>query len=126
MTTETFADYVAQQDARNTIQTNVTKYCLMLCDALADNFKSRNNGKLDGYKFYLESNGRKYHRIVMETGGGNRSVHAFVDKKTGEVYKPASWKAPAKHVRYNLLIIKEREDILENCDWSGSYLYFNR
>lgn len=123
MTTETFADYVSQQDAKNLIQTNVTKYCLMLCDALIDNFKSRNNGKTSDYKFYLESKGRKYHRIVMETGGGNCSVHAFVDKKTGEVYKPASWKGPAKGVRYNLLIITEREDILENCDWSGGYLY---
>ena len=52
-----------------------------------------------------------------------RSVHAFVDMKTGEVYKPASVKAPAKGVRFNLLIIKEREDILENCDWAGGYLY---
>ena len=26
------------------------------------------------------------------------SVTAFIDKQTGEVYKPASWKAPAKHV----------------------------
>ena len=39
----------------------------------------------------------------METESGSRSVHAFIDKKTGEVYKPASFKAPAKHVRYNLL-----------------------
>ena len=33
MTTETFAEYVAQQDARNTIQLNVRKYTLVLCDA---------------------------------------------------------------------------------------------
>jgi hypothetical protein len=46
-----------------------------------------------------------------------------VDKKTGEVYKSASWKAPAKGVRYDLRIIKQREDILANCDWAGSYLY---
>ena len=39
MTTTTFADYVAQQDARNTIQLNVRKWTLMLCDALVDNFK---------------------------------------------------------------------------------------
>ena len=34
MTETTFADYVATQDARNTIQLNVRKYTLMLCDAL--------------------------------------------------------------------------------------------
>ncbi len=33
---------------------------------------------------------------------GQRSAHAFVDKKTGEVYKSASWKSPAKGVRYDL------------------------
>ena len=40
------------------------------------------------------------------------SVTAFIDKNTGEVYKPASWKAPAKHVRYDLRIIREREFLL--------------
>jgi hypothetical protein len=38
MTTETFAEYVAQQDARNTIQLNVRKWTLMLCDALKQNY----------------------------------------------------------------------------------------
>ena len=80
-----------------------------------------NAGK-DMYKFYIES-GRKYHKIIMETGDGSRSVHAFVDKKTGEVYKPASFKSPAKGVRFDLRVIKEREFVLENCDWAGSYLY---
>jgi hypothetical protein len=127
MTTETFADYVAQQDARNTIQLNVRKWTLMLCDALVDNFKSRNRGELAGrpapvYKFYIEE-GRKYHKIIMETDSGSRSVHAFVDKKTGEVYKPASFKAPAKIVRFNLCLIKDREWLLENADWAGGYLY---
>ena len=121
MTTE-FADFVATQDARNTIQLNVRKWTLMLCDALLDNFKSRNNGKDGGYKFYIEE-GRKYLKVIMETGGSSRSVHAFVDKKTGEVYKPASFKAPAKHVRFNLCIMNDREWLLENADWAGGYLY---
>ena len=122
MTTQTFSDYVATQDARNTIELNIRKYCLMLCDCLLEDFKRRNNGKVDDYKFYIES-GRKYHKLIMETGGGSRSVHAFVDKKTGEVYKPASFKAPAKHVRFNLCIISDREWLLENADWAGGYLY---
>ena len=86
--TATFADYAAQQDARNTIQLNVRKWTLMLCDALVDNFKSRNHGSIAGrpapeYKFYPEE-GRKYFKIIMDAHG-SRSVHAFVDKKTGEV-----------------------------------------
>ena len=119
MTTE-FADFVATQDARNQIQLNVRKYTLMLCDVLLMDFYRR--GHTLDYKFYIES-GRKYHKIVMETESGSRSVHAFVDKKTGEVYKPASFKAPAKHVRYNLLSIESREKCFEQADWSGSYLY---
>jgi hypothetical protein len=39
------------------------------------------------------------------------------------VYKPASIKSPAKGVRYDLRLIKDREWLLENADWSGSYLY---
>ena len=119
--TTTFADYVAQQDARNTIELNVRKWSLMLCDALLDNFKSRNNNSSSDYKFYIES-GRKYHKLIMDANG-SRSVHAFVDRKTGEVYKSASWKAPAKGVRYDLRLISDREWLLENADWAGGYLY---
>ena len=124
MTTQTFSDYVATQDARNTIELNVRKYCLMLCDCLLEDFKRANNRKTDDYKFYIES-GRKYHKLIMETGGGSRSVHAFVDKKTGEVYKAASFKAPAKIVRYNLLEINSREECFARADWAGGYLYIN-
>lgn len=125
--TTTFADFQAQQDARNTNQLNVRKYTLMLCDALVDNFKSRNKGTVGRhqapvYKFYIDE-GRKYYKIIMETDGGSRSIHAFVDKKTGDVYKAASFKAPAKGVRFNLLIITDREWLLENADWAGGYLY---
>ena len=131
MTRTEFADFAAQQDARNTIELNIRKYTLMLCDALEQNFKSRNHGTVGryeapSYKFVIES-GRKYHKIIMEVPNDNRppsrSVHAFVDKKTGEVYKAASFKAPAKHVRFNLLVIKEREWLLEHADWAGGYLY---
>ena len=147
--TTSFADFVATQDARNDIQLKIREYCLMLCDALAQDFvhesikrcnffaangsenkeyyeqriQKLKNGE-DHYKFYIES-GRKYHKIWMEDTSNSRSVHAFVDMKTGEVYKPASVKAPAKGVRFNLLIIKEREFVLENCDWAGGYLYRN-
>ena len=70
---------------------------------------------------YQESNDY-YNR---KAGYRQGSVTAFVDKQTGEVYKPASWKSPAKHVRYNLLIIAEREYLLNpiNCDWAGGHLY---
>ena len=113
--TATFADYAAQQDARNTIQLNVTKWTLMLCDSLR-------HAAPEGYDYTFES-GKKYHKVIMIDSAGGRSVHAFVDRKTGEVYKSASWKAPAKGVRYDLRIIEQREWLLQHADWAGSYLY---
>jgi hypothetical protein len=41
--------------------------------------------------------GRKYAKLF--TGG---SVVAFIDMNNGDIYKPAGWKAPAKHVRGNI------------------------
>jgi len=120
MTTD-FQSFKEQQDAKNTIQLNVTKYSLMLCDALQQNYQRQHpNGR--NYSYALVS-GRKYHKLMQCVDGQTESVHAFIDRKTGEVYKPASYKAPAKHVRYNLNIIQEREECLEKCDWAGSYLY---
>jgi len=119
--TTTFTDYVAQKDAQNTIQLNVTKYALMLCDALQQNYQRQYpNGR--NYSYALIS-GRKYHKVMQCVDGQTESVHAFIDKKTGEVYKPASVKAPAKGVRFDLRLIEQREWLLKNADWAGSYLY---
>ena len=80
-----------------------------------------NNGV--GHEFSIES-GRKYHKLIHKwKDNGSQSVHAFIDKKTGDVYKPASWKAPAKYVRFNLLDDNSREECLKRCDWAGGYLY---
>jgi len=97
-----------------------------------DQLEALDNGTANLMKFRIQ-NGRKYYKIIQQDfdtfqdrneyrDGG---VHAFVDKKTGEVYKADSWKSPAKHVRYDLRIIKEREYVLnpDNCGWAGGYLY---
>lgn len=73
------------------------------------------------YTFTYEK-GRKYARIVMHTP--QRSAHAFVDLNTGDVYKSASWKAPAKNgVRFNLLDEKSRQEMYQRADYAGGYLY---
>jgi hypothetical protein len=59
----------------------------------------------------------------MCINGRRDSIHAFIDKKTGEVYKPASLKAPAKGVRYDLRLIEQREWLFQHADWAGGYLY---
>jgi len=50
--------------------------------------------------------GKKYARIVrQEAENGkvfHRSAWAFVNIENGDIFKPASWKAPAKHARGNI------------------------
>ena len=149
--TTTFADYAASADARERIAENVLLWTQMICEALEQDYiettirrqkffaaNETGNPEImtkvteqriaeikngDHYTYMIET-GRKYHKIIMVTEDGARSVHAFVDKKTGEMYMAASWKAPAKNgVRFDLRIIEQREFVLENCDWAGGYLY---
>ena len=73
--------------------------------------------------------GTKYYKLIQRNtrrnslGGDEGSVHAFIHRQSGAVYKPASWKAPAKHVRYNLLDDVSYETCLMKADWLGHYLY---
>ena len=83
---------------------------------------------LDRFRY---SEGKKYYKVTREeydekTGyWRDTTVHAFVDKKTGDVFKPASWKAPAKNVRFSFC---NKKDLLFLTDprcvgWAGGYLY---
>lgn len=77
----------------------------------------------EGLYNYTYEKGRKYAKIVMHTSYGSRSAHMFVDMNTGDCYKAATWKSPAKGIRYNLLDDKSREEMYKRADWSGSHLY---
>ena len=144
MTTTTFAEYAAQQEARKNIELAVLAHTYALCEALRQNYidysirSHQHHLNVDNhdyhkqqidklrkgicdYEFYPET-GKKYHKIVMNANG-SRSVHAFVDKKTGELYKSSSWKSPAKGVRFDLRIIEQREWLLQHATWHGDYLY---
>ena len=89
-----------------------------------------NEGTFKGMRFTITT-GKKYYKIMQNDWDDRANdwrsggVHAFVNKHTGEVYKPASWKSPAKHVRYDLRIINQRDYVLDprNCGWAGGYLY---
>ena len=116
----TFQEFKEAKPAKDQQAADVLKYSEMLCEALTQDFYKKGS-KLD-YKFYIEA-GRKYLKVIMETEAGSRSVHAFIEKKFGNVYKAASWKAPAKHIRFNLLDDNSREECLSRCDWAGGYLY---
>ena len=95
-----------------------------------------NNGTANLYKFVYKT-GKKFHKVYFlqfedaneyynrKAGYTAGSVHCFIDKKTGEVYKAASWKAPAKIVRFDLRLIGDREFLFNpnNISWAGSHLY---
>lgn len=63
--------------------------------------------------------GNKFYKIIKVDN--QRSVHAFVDKITGDLFKPSGWNAPAKGARFNLL--KDMELLKARADWAGGYLY---
>ena len=134
-----------QLQAQQTIADGVLNHTHLLIEALKDNYREysirghqrsveRNESvehhqqRIDELRNgilpidYVIETGKKYHKVIMVDGGSSRSVHAFVDKNTGELYKSSSWKSPAKGVRYDLRLIADREYLMKNADWSGGYL----
>jgi hypothetical protein len=118
------------------------EYCAVLRSKMIQwriNLHRESIGKGDNDKYHLEKidglvngtdpnipeyqiqTGKKYARIVMNDGG--RSVHAFVNLSNGDVYKPASWQAPVKDARYNLMLEDARAVLFNSVDPFGSYLY---
>ena len=80
--------------------------------------------------------GKRYYKIVQqefETWEKSKyygqyrdcSVHCFVDKETGDVYKPASLSAPAKHIRFTFQNVDHLKFLHnpDNVGWAGGYLY---
>ena len=132
---QTYADTITKNYREYHIRTlkgnlsgNYPEYAREQLDAIE-------NGTANLMKFVVKT-GKRYYKIVQqefETWEKSKyygqyrdgSVHAFVDKKTGQVYKPAGWAKPAKHVRYDLRIIREREFLFnpDNTTWAGGYLY---
>ena len=113
----TFAEFVETRPAARKAGDDVMTYTENLCSHLVLDAPS-------GYDFIIVP-GAKYLKVVMVTNSGDRSAHAFVDKKTGDVYKAESWRARAPGVRYNLLDEYAREVCYEACGWCNHYLYRN-
>ena len=93
------------------------------------------NGTANLMKFKVYT-GKRYYKIVQqefETWEKSRyygqyrdgSVHCFVDKETGDVFKAASWSAPAKHIRFTFQNVDHLKFLLnpDNVGWAGGYLY---
>ena len=148
-------EQVIGESVKKTNQTFLRRYVDDYCKALDENFKQdtirslehnlkrdpectysanqlveimQGKAKLDKFRYY---EGKKYLKVVREEYDERNdrwrdtTVHAFINTATGEVYKPASWKTPAKHVRFNFC---NKQDLLFLTDprcvgWAGGYLY---
>ncbi len=143
----TFTDFKQMQPTATAQAKSVLDYVELLCQVLRTNYqnyviqvhrvsidrgdnveyhKKRIDGICEGVDVdeFVYEKGRKYAKILHITNpGGSKSVHMFVDMVTGDCFKPASYKSPAKGIRYNLLDDKSREEMLLRADWAGSYLY---
>ena len=74
------------------------------------------DGSVDKFGVEFEI-GSKYVKIVTISGGGSRSVHSFVEKGDGNIWRAASWKAPARNfVRGNVYNISSYE---KRVQWTG-------
>ena len=125
--TQTYCDTLTENYKQHSISMHQT----FTSDWSKEQLESIKNGTANLTKFVIKT-GRKYHKIMQHEFDTFRdlneyresSVHAFVDKNTGEVYKPASYNSPhTKHVRYNLLDEDSRAECLLRADWAGGYLY---
>ena len=126
--TETYCESLTE----NYKQHSVSMHQNFTSEWSKDQLESINNGTANLTRFVVKT-GRKYYKVMQQEFDTFRdrneyregSVHAFVDKNTGEVYKPASYNAPAKHVRYDLRVINDRAKLHNpnHTGWAGGYLY---
>ena len=90
------------------------------------------NGTANLMKFRIQE-GRRYYKIIQQEYDTfqdrneyrDGSVHSFVDKNTGEVYMAASWSSPAKHVRFDMRVIRDRTlmHTPSFVTWTSGYLF---
>ena len=58
----------------------------------------------------VEPRGQRYKKVIADDGT-QKMVHSFVEVETGLIYKPASWKAPAKHARGDIRVNNGRDTL---------------
>ena len=132
------------EDYAKAITENYRRYHLRTLNGnLSGNYPEYAREQLDAIEngtanlmWFKVYSGKRYYKIVQqefETWEKSKyygqyrdvSVHCFVDKETGDVYKPASWSAPAKHIRFSFQNVEDLKFLLnpDNVGWAGGYLY---
>lgn len=84
-------------------------------DCLRNDYFQRNPSSQDKYQVEFDE-GKKYVKVVM-VSWGSRSVHSFVEKATGLVWRAKSWKAPARNFpRANIF---DQGSYVNRISWTG-------
>jgi len=73
----------------------------------------------EGYFHPIQNAGGRKFIKLLSVNGSSRSVYCFIDKATGDIFKPASYNARAKGVRGNIF----DPATYKNIDIYGSWLY---
>ena len=109
----------------------VEKQTQLYCDKLVLAMKlwhQRNGMPAEWESKYIYETGRKYFKVIRvedeyKGNSEHRCVEAFIDRQTGDIFKPASWSRPAKGARYNLLDKESLQLCFRNLDPFGGHLY---
>ena len=121
-------DFEIQNKIKKELKVKVREWTEQYCDAIEQNYKEYHirtlNGNLSGdYPEYAQ-------KQLDEIKNGTAKLMKFRIQEgrkyyTGEVYMAASWNKPAKHVRFDMRIIKERTlmHTPSFVTWAGGYLY---
>jgi len=92
----------------------VSKQAQLYCDKL--NQLAFDKGQ---ERDFIINEGTKFLKVTRD----ETEAFAFIDKKTGDVFKPRSWRKAAKGVRYNLLDKDSIDKLFSHLDLHGEHLY---
>ena len=76
------------------------------------------NCNSDGYYTFTVNKGRRFDKVIS-----NSSVHCFVEKETGNIFKPASWSSPQLKTKTPVRGSIYDVDSYRNADPHGGWLY---
>ena len=81
---------------------NLFNFTEKLTERLTERKKQMGLTYFDSYKIFI-TEGKKYFKVFKSEVKGenisNGSIVAFIDKTTGDIFKPATYNTPAKHAR---------------------------
>lgn len=91
----------AAANAKPSLERSLDNFKNAANKAAADYYAKQNFKNIKPPTLEFSDGGQRFIRVVRNDGT-SKSAHSFIDKATGDIYKAASWKAPAKGVRGNI------------------------